>query len=288
MGALYIRNKLVLKVDSKVCIVMEQMLWLLHDYGMPLDDVDFINFDGKTMNKLLLEFLYPIISFSVTYQCLYLGKTTDDLFTGSSRVADKLADDLNGRIKLEDAGFDWKILGPDVYEVLLSVKMCLLGWLYAQCTWTKEKVRNVITRKNRLTKNMIRASAGELSSPVLQPKPQGENGDIYFQVKNDKDVLETLASRDNLVNICALFGCDAIGLKRKSSKKTVVEKNIKYVAEPIGAKKNNMCKKVVVKKNQVSVNEPTAAKKKNIGKKVDVKVHLVSVEPTSEKKEKQG
>ena len=39
------------------------------------------------------------------------------LFTGSSRVADKLADDLNGRIKLEDAGFDWKILGPDVHEV---------------------------------------------------------------------------------------------------------------------------------------------------------------------------
>lgn len=41
------------------------------------------------------------------------------LFTGSSRVADKLAVDLNGRIKLEDAGFDWKILGPDVQEVSL-------------------------------------------------------------------------------------------------------------------------------------------------------------------------
>lgn len=40
------------------------------------------------------------------------------LFTGSSRVADKLAVDLKGRIKLEDAGFDWKILGPDVQEVL--------------------------------------------------------------------------------------------------------------------------------------------------------------------------
>lgn len=39
------------------------------------------------------------------------------LFTGSSRVADKLAVDLKGRIKLEDAGFDWKVLGPDVQEV---------------------------------------------------------------------------------------------------------------------------------------------------------------------------
>lgn len=39
------------------------------------------------------------------------------LFTGSSRVAEKLAGDLKGRIKLEDAGFDWKILGPDVHQV---------------------------------------------------------------------------------------------------------------------------------------------------------------------------
>jgi 1-pyrroline-5-carboxylate dehydrogenase len=39
------------------------------------------------------------------------------LFTGSSRVAEKLAADLNGQVKLEDAGFDWKILGPDVQEV---------------------------------------------------------------------------------------------------------------------------------------------------------------------------
>lgn len=41
------------------------------------------------------------------------------LFTGSSRVAEKLAVDLKGRVKLEDAGFDWKILGPDVEEVLI-------------------------------------------------------------------------------------------------------------------------------------------------------------------------
>lgn len=28
---------------------------LLHHCGMPLEDVDFINSDGKTMNKLLSE-----------------------------------------------------------------------------------------------------------------------------------------------------------------------------------------------------------------------------------------
>ncbi|KAJ1378455.1 Aldehyde/histidinol dehydrogenase [Sesbania bispinosa] len=99
MGALYMGNKPVLKVDSKVSIVMEQMLRLLHTCGLPVEDVDFINSDGKTMNKLLLE-----------------GNPRMTLFTGSSRVAEKLAGDLRGRIKLEDAGFDWKILGPDVHQ----------------------------------------------------------------------------------------------------------------------------------------------------------------------------
>ncbi|XP_059441461.1 probable aldehyde dehydrogenase isoform X1 [Corylus avellana] len=99
MGALYMGNKPILKVDSKVSIVMEQMMRLLHYCGLPVDDVDFINSDGKAMNKLLLE-----------------ANPRMTLFTGSSRVADKLAVDLKGRIKLEDAGFDWKILGPDVQE----------------------------------------------------------------------------------------------------------------------------------------------------------------------------
>ncbi|CAK9159957.1 unnamed protein product, partial [Ilex paraguariensis] len=107
MGALYMGNKPVLKVDSKVCIVMEQMLRLLHDCGLPVEDVDFINSDGKIMNKLLLE-----------------ANPRMTLFTGSSRVADKLAVDLKGRIKLEDAGFDWKILGPDVNEVDYIAWVC--------------------------------------------------------------------------------------------------------------------------------------------------------------------
>lgn len=38
-------------------------------------------------------------------------------FTGSSRVGELLAADTRGKVKLEDAGFDWKILGPDVAEM---------------------------------------------------------------------------------------------------------------------------------------------------------------------------
>ncbi|KAK0604795.1 hypothetical protein LWI29_019542 [Acer saccharum] len=55
MGALYMGNKPVLKVDSKVSIVMEQIMHLLHYCGLHMEDVDFINSDGKTMNKLLIE-----------------------------------------------------------------------------------------------------------------------------------------------------------------------------------------------------------------------------------------
>ncbi|GJY28872.1 hypothetical protein Tco_0404639 [Tanacetum coccineum] len=87
-----------------------------------------------------------------------------------------------------------------------------------------------------------------------------------------------------LVVACEVRLVEAQRLKKKSGKKTVVEKNIESVVAPIRAKKNKIGKKVVVEKNQVSVNEPTAAKKKNTGKKADVEMHRVSVaEPTSEK-----
>lgn len=39
----------------QVSIVMEQFIRLLHECGMPLTDMDFINSDGPVMNKLLLE-----------------------------------------------------------------------------------------------------------------------------------------------------------------------------------------------------------------------------------------
>lgn len=38
-------------------------------------------------------------------------------FTGSSKVAEHLSAITRGKVKIEDAGFDWKLLGPDVPEV---------------------------------------------------------------------------------------------------------------------------------------------------------------------------
>jgi len=97
MGALFMGNKVLLKVDSRVSVVMEEFLRLLHAAGLPREDVDMIHCDGPTFGGLLGRF-----------------EPRMTLFTGSSRVAEALATMLRGKVKLEDAGFDWKVLGPDV------------------------------------------------------------------------------------------------------------------------------------------------------------------------------
>lgn len=97
MSALYMGNRPLVKVDSKVQIVCEQFVRMLVHHGLPAEDLDFIYSDGPVMNDVILR-----------------GRSRMCLFTGSQGVAEKLVKDLRGRIKLEDAGFDWKILGPDV------------------------------------------------------------------------------------------------------------------------------------------------------------------------------
>jgi len=149
MGALYMGNKVVLKGDSKNSVIMEQMLRLLHHCGMPMEDVDFINNqDGKTMHQLLLE-----------------AEPRMTLFTGSSRVAEILAKDLRGKIKIEDAGFDWKILGPDVGDEEYVAWQCdqdayaysgqkcsAQSVLFAHTNWVKsgvfEKMEALAARRN--------------------------------------------------------------------------------------------------------------------------------------------
>ena len=78
---------------------MEQFVRLTEYCGLPNTDFDFLNSDGPIMEKILLT-----------------SNIRMTQFTGSSYVANRLAEKLKGKIKIEDAGFDWKILGPDVKE----------------------------------------------------------------------------------------------------------------------------------------------------------------------------
>jgi 1-pyrroline-5-carboxylate dehydrogenase len=50
----------------------------------------------------------------VTEHILKKAPVNQTLFTGSSHVAEHLMKQLKGKVRIEDAGFDWKILGPDV------------------------------------------------------------------------------------------------------------------------------------------------------------------------------
>ena len=107
-------NKCVTKVDEKVAIVFEQFIRLMHDNGLPKEDMvrdsapqlpiwafalhrshsgawcsaqDYIYSNGPVMNELLVK-----------------GDARMTLFTGSQAVAEKLTIDLKGKVKLEDAG----------------------------------------------------------------------------------------------------------------------------------------------------------------------------------------
>lgn len=100
MGALFMGNKPVMKPSEQVAFITEQFLRLLIDCGMDPADVDFLNCRGPVAQELIVE--TPV-------------RVTQ--FTGSSKVAERLLQATNGKVKIEDAGFDWKIIGPDVDDV---------------------------------------------------------------------------------------------------------------------------------------------------------------------------
>ncbi|KAL3136418.1 mitochondrial membrane protein [Trebouxia sp. C0009 RCD-2024] len=100
MGALFMGNKPLLHVDHRVSLVVEMFVRMLHHCGMPLNDVDLIHGNGKVVGDILKK-----------------AEVRSTLFTGSAKVAEILAQELKGKVFLEDAGFDWKVLGPDVSNI---------------------------------------------------------------------------------------------------------------------------------------------------------------------------
>jgi len=98
MGALFMGNKPLVNVDSRVSVVFEQFLRLLIQAGLPAADVDLVHCRGEEMGRLLEH---------------ASGDIRMVQFTGSSQVAERIARTFNGRVRLEDAGFDWKVIGPD-------------------------------------------------------------------------------------------------------------------------------------------------------------------------------
>lgn len=103
-GALMMGNRPTLKCAESVSMVMEQFVRLLIHCGMPATDMDLLHADGKVTGELIGTASGNNDLFRVTQ------------FTGSSEVAELLSEQTHGKVRLEDAGFDWKILGPDVQD----------------------------------------------------------------------------------------------------------------------------------------------------------------------------
>lgn len=105
LGALFMGNRPLVKVDTKVSVVFEQFLRLLIYCGLPAEDLDLIHCRGSEMGKLIQSASEDI-------------RLTQ--FTGSSQVAEMISEMVNGAVRLEDAGFDWKVVGPDFDEKWLD------------------------------------------------------------------------------------------------------------------------------------------------------------------------
>lgn len=97
MGALFMGNKPLVKPDTRTAIPCEQWIRMLHYCGLPAEDLDLLHADG-----------------AVTERVLKSADVRLTQFTGSSKVGDHLSRQLNGKVRLEDGGYDWKVLGPDV------------------------------------------------------------------------------------------------------------------------------------------------------------------------------
>ena len=98
LGALFMGNRPLIKSATTVGIVFEQFLRLLIHCGLPAIDSDMIHCRGSKMGK-------------------FISDANDKIrmvqFTGSCEVAERISEDMNGKIRVEDAGFDWKVIGPD-------------------------------------------------------------------------------------------------------------------------------------------------------------------------------
>lgn len=81
MGALYMGNKPLVHADRRVSVVLEDFVRLLHACGLPPADVDMLHGPGATMGEIMAQ-----------------ARPRSTLFTGSQRVAEKLAKDFHGRV----------------------------------------------------------------------------------------------------------------------------------------------------------------------------------------------
>ncbi|OEH75694.1 aldehyde [Cyclospora cayetanensis] len=106
MGALFAGNKPLVKAEAGQGLPLEQFIRFLHYCGMPLEDMDLISARGPVVSQLLEKSPVRLVQFTGRFGCVL----------GSCEVAQKLSHLMEGRVRIEDAGFNWKILCGDVRQ----------------------------------------------------------------------------------------------------------------------------------------------------------------------------
>ena len=181
MGALMMGNKPTIKASTTTGLVMDQYLRLLIDCGMPASDVDMITCEGPVMGELIENGPYRVTQ-----------------FTGSSTIAELLSEKTHGKVKvserseasepqhlkplnhimalrsaqIEDAGFDWKILGPDVND------FDYVSWVCDQdayaCSGQKCSAQSILFMHKNWEEAGIEAKLKELAGKVRERRERRE------------------------------------------------------------------------------------------------------------------
>jgi len=148
ISAVLMGNQPCVKVAQIVSIAMEQIVRMMHHCGMEKTDLDYIHCGGRVMEHICVN-----------------GNARSTMFTGSQSIAEHLTKVLKGRVRLEDAGFDWKVLGPDVMNVdyvawqsdldsygYSGQKCSAQSFLFAHENWVKagifDKLQEMAARRN--------------------------------------------------------------------------------------------------------------------------------------------
>ncbi|CAD7969906.1 unnamed protein product [Amoebophrya sp. A120] len=136
MGALYMGNHVTIKGSEKCSIVLEEWLRLMLKCGMPKNDVNLLHGTGVGTSQLV-----KAAASSKILRCMQ--------FTGSNKIARELLAVTEGKVKIEDAGFNWKVFGPDVDVALVDY----IAWMcdqdaYANCGQKCSATSILILHKN--------------------------------------------------------------------------------------------------------------------------------------------
>jgi 1-pyrroline-5-carboxylate dehydrogenase len=162
-------NKVLIKGDSRVALPLQEFVNLMLACGVPKTDINLVHTNGENMEYLLT-------------QC-NLRMTQ---FTGSSKVANRLCRTLNGKIKIEDAGLDWKILGPDVSNVDVISSICDQD-AYAISGQKCSAQSLIFAHKNWMSANILEkiknlAEARSIKKLTLSPVMTWSNSKIQAHV----------------------------------------------------------------------------------------------------------